>query len=76
MLTGLGAEFSSSRSVIGLQVLTGFKQDSGAWTGGRIYDPEEGKSYTGSIELQSNGTLKLTACLSILCQSEFWKRLK
>jgi len=65
-----------TRSVVGLQVLTGFKPSAGGWTGGEIYDPEEGKSYAGSMQLQSDGALKLTACLSILCQSEYWKRVK
>jgi uncharacterized protein (DUF2147 family) len=65
-----------ARAVVGLQVLTGFKPDNEVWTGGRVYDPEEGKSYSGSLELQPDGMLKLTACLSILCQSELWKRVR
>lgn len=65
-----------SRPVVGVQVLTHFKPENGAWTGGRVYDPEEGKSYTGSLQVQPNGMLKMTACLSILCQSELWRRVK
>ena len=33
-----------SRPAVGVQVLTHFKPENGAWTGGQVYDPEEGKS--------------------------------
>ncbi len=35
------------RSVVGLQILSSLKYDSGEqeWQGGRIYDPKSGKSY-------------------------------
>lgn len=66
-----------ARTVVGAEVLSHFRPDKkGAWTGGRVYDPEEGKSYAASLELQPNGSLKLTACLSVLCQSELWRRVK
>lgn len=49
------------RPIIGLRLLYGFRPDGpGRWTGGRIYDPNNGKSYRCKMELEDAGaTLKI-----------------
>jgi len=46
-----------SRPIIGLRMLYGFRPDGpGRWTGGRIYDPNNGKSYRCKLELEDGGS--------------------
>jgi uncharacterized protein (DUF2147 family) len=41
-----------SRPIIGLQVLTGFKYaGDDTWTGGSVYSPERGKTYSATLTL-------------------------
>lgn len=49
------------RPIVGLRLLDGFHPDGpGRWTGGRIYDPNNGKSYRCKLELEDGGkTLKI-----------------
>ncbi len=49
------------RPIVGLRLLQGFQPDGpDRWTGGRIYDPNSGKSYRSKLELVGDGeTLKV-----------------
>ena len=38
-----------SRQLIGLNMLSGLKKDGGEYTGGKIYDPGNGKTYNCSM---------------------------
>lgn len=45
-----------SQPIIGLRLLYGFREDgANRWTGGRIYDPSNGKSYRCKMELERAG---------------------
>jgi uncharacterized protein (DUF2147 family) len=46
----------------------------GRWTGGKIYSPEEGKTYDSKMQVAPDGTLKLAGCVLFICQSQTWKR--
>lgn len=44
------------RPIIGLRLLEGFRPDGpGRWAGGRVYDPNNGKSYRCKLELEDGG---------------------
>jgi len=34
-----------SRTIVGMQMLSGFKKDGDQWSGGKIYNPRDGKTY-------------------------------
>jgi len=64
-----------NRKVCGLQILSGVKrQTDGSWDGGRIYDPEEGKSYTAAIKREGSA-LTVTGYVSarMFGQSVKWR---
>lgn len=47
-----------SRPIIGLMILRGFTYDGGGvWSGGTIYDPKKGKTYSCKITLRDDGSL-------------------
>lgn len=45
---------------------------------GKIYNPQDGNTYTGIVEITSNNTLKLTGCgfFDMICRSESWARVR
>ena len=63
-----------NRPLIGLQILSGFTPDADRWDGGTIYDPESGKSYKSILRLNSDGSLRVSGCVLVFCQSQRWTR--
>jgi uncharacterized protein (DUF2147 family) len=64
-----------SRPIMGMPMLWGFKSAGpGKWTGGKIYDPNSGKTYDSKIAVNPNGTLKVEGCILMVCQAQTWKR--
>ena len=65
-----------SRTILGLPLIWNFKTGGkpGKWTGGKIYDPESGKTYDSKISVNANGTLKVEGCILVICQAQTWRR--
>jgi uncharacterized protein (DUF2147 family) len=64
-------------TMIGQTVFEGFKGGPHKWTGGRLYNPGDGKYYSGTISLVGHNHLKLKGCaLRFLCKSQTWTRVK
>jgi uncharacterized protein (DUF2147 family) len=64
------------RKIIGLPTLTGFTGQGGSWKGGRAYDPKSGKSYRSTLDLQPDGSLKVSGCILFICQAQRWTRVR
>jgi len=65
------------RPLVGLQILSGFVQDGGQWSGGQILDPETGKIYSASLSLEDRGKkLRLHGyfLIPVLGRTEHWLR--
>lgn len=66
-----------NQPIIGLVLLKGFKSDGeDKWSGGKVYDPESGKTYKGTLKLESENTLNMRGFIgiSLLGRSEKWTR--
>jgi len=66
-----------SRELRGLTILSGFHYESdGSWVDGRVYDPNSGNTYKGTITLVDNDTLKLRGFIgiSLFGRTETWTR--
>lgn len=62
--------------IIGLTMLDGFEESRDKWKKGRIYNPEDGKSYKSSIQLDDDpDVLKVKGCIAFLCQTQRWTRV-
>lgn len=60
-----------------LQILGGFKLEKGTWTGGTIYNPEDGGTYKATITPAGADTIKLKGCIVWpLCKTQTWTRIK
>lgn len=64
-----------TRSLIGVEIVQNLRETSpGVWSGGSLYNPDDGRTYTGEITLR-NGVLELRGCaLSVFCQTQIWRR--
>lgn len=66
-----------SRRVIGMLLLEGFTGGPTEWTGGHVYNPGDGNTYRGTLDLVDENHLKLTGCaLWFLCKSQVWTRVE
>jgi uncharacterized protein (DUF2147 family) len=66
-----------NRPVIGLQMITMKAAAAKNRYEGEIYNGEEGKVYTGSIQLVNDMTLRIEGCvLGFLCGGQNWTRAK
>jgi uncharacterized protein (DUF2147 family) len=68
-----------SRPLLGVQIVQSMKPTGtdGQWKG-KVYNAEDGKTYTGFIKLTSANKLKLEGCVmgGLICKGETWSRVK
>jgi uncharacterized protein (DUF2147 family) len=68
----------STRPLLGLRILERFtyRDDEATWGGGRLYDPEEGKTYRGRMRLLDRDRLELRGYVGIplLGRTVVWTR--
>lgn len=66
-----------SRPLVGVQIVQSMKPTSqeNQWKG-KVYNAEDGKTYTGFIKLTSANKLKLEGCVmgGLICKGETWTR--
>lgn len=68
------------RPVLGMKILEGFRFAPGKkwpWTGGTVYDPENGKTYSGKMRLEGDKTLRLKGyvLIPLFGRSTTWTRV-
>jgi len=63
------------RRILGLEVLSGFVDKGKDWRG-RIYSPEEGRTYRSILARNANGTLDVRGCIAFFCKSQTWKPVR
>jgi sterol desaturase/sphingolipid hydroxylase (fatty acid hydroxylase superfamily)/uncharacterized protein (DUF2147 family) len=64
-----------TRSLIGIEIVRGLRETApGVWSDGSLYNPDDGRTYTGAIRV-INGALELRGCaLGLFCQTQIWRR--
>ena len=64
-----------NRPMIGVRIF-GMQPASPSKWSGSIYNAEDGKTYSGNIELLDANALKVEGCLGPFCDHEIWARTK
>ena len=65
-----------NRSLIGLRMFSELEADSdGEWSGGKLYNTMEGKEYKSKLELNDDGTLKMSGCMMFFCKTFIWTKV-
>lgn len=68
-----------TRPSLGLEILKNFTFDGkNEWSGGEIYDPKTGKTYSSYMTMQSKDILKLRGYIgiSLIGKTNVWTRVK
>ena len=67
-----------SRSLVGTRTVLGMKPNGDNSWKGKVYNAEDGKTYTGVMTLVNDNALKLEGCVlgGLFCKGETWKRAR
>lgn len=66
---------ADKRELLGRLVIDRMQSaEPGYWRGGRLYNPEDGRDYKGSLHLQSASRLVVDGCVLFVCQTQVWRR--
>ncbi|MFG1464655.1 DUF2147 domain-containing protein [Xanthobacter sp. DSM 24535] len=64
-----------TRPLKGLQILQGFAGGPAEWTGGEIYNADDGKTYSATLRLDGDNTLNVRGCVIVpFCKTQTWTR--
>ena len=64
-----------SRPLVGLDMVWGFERAGDVWRRGRIYNPEDGRTFRSALSLETDGRLKVKGCVGPFCQTQYWTRI-
>ena len=66
-----------NRPLRGLQILSGFAVSGNYWTGGKIYNAEDGKTYSADVTPVGADQLKVRGCVfKPFCKTQTWTRIR
>jgi len=65
-----------SRSLVGVQLITGLRPDQEGGYTGQIYNPRDGGTYLVKLKPKGRNALELSGCIlgGVICQSQTWSR--
>lgn len=64
-----------SRPLLGVEIVRGLRQTGeGLWSGGKPYNPDDGRTYTGTVRLRAGGLALRGCALRLVCQTQTWRR--
>jgi len=63
------------RSMVGVQMISDIRP-AGDGFSGQLYNPQDGKTYTGKLKVMSPTTLQLSGCVlgGLICRSQTWTK--
>jgi uncharacterized protein (DUF2147 family) len=64
------------RPILGLSLLQEFRRSDAEAMEGRIYNPENGRTYRASLKLRRPDILEVKGCLLIVCDTQVWRRVE
>lgn len=66
-----------NRTLKNMQMLYDFTGGPTKWTGGKVYNADDGGIYSGTITMTSPNALKLKGCIvAPFCKTQTWTRVK
>ena len=65
-----------TRPLIGLKMVYGFKLKKDRWKSGKIYNPEDGKTYGSALKRLDASTLEVKGCVGPICKTQIWTKLE
>ena len=63
-----------TRQLVGLTMMSGYRETAKGWAGGTIYNPEDGGAYGSELKPGPSGTLLVKGCFGVLCRTQTWTK--
>jgi uncharacterized protein (DUF2147 family) len=63
------------RPIMGLSIFIGMQPSGTSKWSGKIYNADDGQTYTAHVTAQSATTLEVQGCVGVFCGSETWTRV-
>ena len=64
------------RALVGVPIIWNFERAKTGWKSGRIYNPEDGKTFTAHVKRQDVDHLQVKGCLGVICITNIWTRVE
>lgn len=65
-----------TRPLRGMTMLWGFSRSADGWTGGNIYNADDGRTYSADVLTVNANTIKVRGCVfKPLCKTQTWRRI-
>jgi uncharacterized protein (DUF2147 family) len=65
-----------SRPIVGLVIMDGAKKSGANKWSGTLYNPTDGKSYSGTVAVKTKDAVDLSGCVAyVLCRTTTWTRV-
>ena len=68
-------ESRRGRRLVGLSLFRQMRPENALWRG-RIYNPEDGRTYRATLTPRSADVLRLRGCWGPFCRNQTWRRLE
>jgi uncharacterized protein (DUF2147 family) len=65
-------ETLQGRARLGVPIIWGFEKAKKNWKNGKIYNPEDGKTFNSTVRKLEDGTLKVKGCVGPICITNIW----
>jgi uncharacterized protein (DUF2147 family) len=77
VVAGDGVDKKTGESVIGIKMLYDLEKISDDKWKGKMYNPGDGGTYKGIVQVLSDDQVKMSGCMmGIMCRSEKWSRVE
>jgi uncharacterized protein (DUF2147 family) len=66
-----------TRPIVGVVIMNGAKKSGDKSWSGKLYNTQDGQTYSGTVTVVSKNTLKLEGCVmgGLICQGPTWTRV-
>jgi uncharacterized protein (DUF2147 family) len=64
------------RNIVGVRMIWDLKPNGDGYTG-QLYNPQDGKTYTGKLKVTAPNALQLSGCVfgGLICRSQVWSKV-
>jgi uncharacterized protein (DUF2147 family) len=63
------------RPIMGLSIFSGMQPSGTSKWSGKIYNADDGQTYTAHVTVKSASALEVEGCVGVLCGGETWTRV-
>jgi uncharacterized protein (DUF2147 family) len=66
-----------NKPIIGMEIISGLSLDGDEWSGGKVLDPANGKTYRCKLWVENGGKkIKLRGYVAFFYRTQYWYRVK